>query len=157
MHILDITTPETPVKLSTYEHLRSCDPVVVDENYAYVTLRSGNLCPGNTNVLEVIDIKDLNLPKLIASYQMTNPHGLGIDNTTLFICDGGDGLKAFDAADIQAIDKNLLAHYKDVNATDVIPYDNTLIMIGEDGLFQYDYSDPKDIKLLSTIAIQNEN
>ncbi len=88
---------------------------------------------------------------------MTNPHGLGIDNSTLFICDGNDGLKAFNAADINTIDKNLLAHYKNINARDVIPYNNTLIMIGEDGLFQYDYSNPKDIKLLSSIAIQNEN
>jgi hypothetical protein len=157
MHILDISSPETPMKLSTYAHVRSCDPVVVDENYAYVTLRTGNFCPGTTNVLEVIDIKDLSSPKLISTYQMTNPHGLGIDNTTLFICDGSDGLKAFNASDVNAIDKNLLAHYKDVNATDVIPYMNTLIMIGEDGLFQYDYSDPNNMKLLSTIAIENEN
>ncbi len=88
---------------------------------------------------------------------MTNPHGLGIDNTTLFICDGNDGLKAFNAADINTIDKNLLAHYKDINARDVIPYNDILIMIGEDGLFQYDYSDPNNMKLLSTIAIENEN
>ena len=83
---------------------------------------------------------------------MTNPHGLGIDDKTLFICDGSDGLKAFDATDVTTIDQNLLAHYKDIDAKDVIPYKNTLIMIGEDGIFQYDYSNPKDIKLLSTIA-----
>jgi hypothetical protein len=84
---------------------------------------------------------------------MTNPHGLGIDNSTLFICDGDDGLKAFNASDINTIDKNLLAHYKDINAYDVIPFNNTLIMIGADGIFQYDYTNPKDIKLLSTIAV----
>lgn len=88
---------------------------------------------------------------------MTNPHGLGIDETTLFICDGNDGLKAFDASDVNTIDKNLLAHYKNINATDVIPYNNTLIMIGSDGLFQYDYTNPKTIKLLSTIPITHEN
>ena len=153
MHILDISSPEAPVKLSTYEHVRSCDPVVVDENYAYVTLRSGSTCQGFTNQLEIIDVKNLNSPKLLKTYPMTNPHGLGIDNTTLFICDGNDGLKAFNATDINTIDKNLLAHYKDINARDVIPYNNTLIMIGDAGLFQYDYSNPKDIKLLSTIAV----
>ncbi|WP_276372441.1 hypothetical protein [Chryseolinea sp. H1M3-3] len=157
MHIMDISSPETPVKLSTYAHVRSCDPVVVDDNYAYVTLRSGNMCQGNNNQLEVIDIKDLSSPTLLKAYPMTNPHGLGIDNTTLFVCDGDDGLKAFNASDINAIDKNLLAHYKYINATDVIPHNNTLIMIGEDGLFQYDYTSPTSIKLLSTIAIQHEN
>lgn len=157
MHIMDLSSPEAPAKLSTYEHVQSCDPVVVDDKYAYVTLRSGNTCQGFTNQLEVIDIENLTSPQLLRTYPMTNPHGLGIDNTTLFICDGNDGLKAFDASDVNSIDKNLLAHYKNINATDVIPYNNTLIMIGEDGLFQYDYSNPTDIRLLSTIKIQHEN
>jgi hypothetical protein len=157
MHILDVSAPESPVKLSTYEHVRSCDPVVVDDKYAYVTLRSGTTCQGFTNQLEIINVENLSSPRLLKTYPMTNPHGLGIDNNTLFICDGSDGLKAFDAADINTIDKNLLAHYKNINARDVIPFNNILIMIGEDGLFQYDYSNPKDIKLLSTIAIHNEN
>jgi hypothetical protein len=157
MHIMDISSPEAPVKVSTYEHVRSCDPVVVDDKYAYVTLRSGTTCQGFTNQLEVINVENLKAPQLLKTYQMTNPHGLGIDNTTLFICDGNDGLKAFNASDVNAIDKNLLAHYKNINAKDVIPYNNTLIMIGEDGLFQYDYSNPKDIKLLSTLEIHDEN
>jgi hypothetical protein len=157
MHIMDLNSPESPAKLSTYEHVRSCDPVVVDDNYAYVTLRSGTMCQGFANQLEVIDIQDLRAPRLLRTYPMTNPHGLGIDNKTLFVCDGNDGLKAYDASDINNIAKNMLAHYKNINATDVIPYNNTLIMIGEDGLFQYDYSNPKDIRLLSTIEVQHEN
>jgi hypothetical protein len=157
MHIMDLSAPEAPMKLSTYEHVQSCDPVVVDDKYAYVTLRSGTTCQGFTNQLEVINIENLKSPQLLKTYPMTNPHGLGIDNSTLFICDGNDGLKAFDASDINNIDKNLLAHYKNINATDVIPFNNTLIMIGEDGLFQYDYSNPKDIRLLSTLEIQHEN
>lgn len=157
MHIMDISSPENPVKLSTYEHVRSCDPVVVDGKYAYVTLRSGTTCQGFTNQLEVLNVENLTAPQLLKTYPMTNPHGLGIDNATLFICDGDDGLKAFDASDVNAIDKNMLAHYKKIRATDVIPYNDNLIMIGEDGIYQYDYANPRDIKLLSTITIQHEN
>ena len=153
MHIFDISSPEAPVKVSTYEHIRSCDPVVVDGQYAYVTLRSGTTCQGFTNQLEVIDIKNLASPQILKVYPFTNPHGLGIDNTTLFICDGDDGLKAFDASDINAIDKHLLAHYKDINAIDVIPFDDVLMMIGTDGIYQYDYSDASKITLLSHIDI----
>lgn len=156
MHILDISSPEAPVTLSTYQHVNSCDPVVVDDDYAYVTLRSGTTCEGFTNQLEIIDIKNLKSPQLLKTYPMTNPHGLGIDNKTLFICDGSDGLKAFDAADILAIDQNQIAHYKNINAWDVIPFNNTLMMIGEEGIFQYDYSNPKDIKFLSKIEVSNE-
>jgi hypothetical protein len=156
MYILDVSSPESPVQISNYEHVRSCDPVVVDDQYAYVTLRSGTACQGFTNQLEVIDISNLKSPQLLKTYPMTNPHGLGIDNKTLFICDGDDGLKAYDASDVTKIDQNQLAHYKDLNAVDVIPFENTLMMIGEDGIFQYDYSNPKDIKLLSKIEIHNE-
>jgi hypothetical protein len=156
MYIIDISTPESPVQLSTYQHIRSCDPVVVDDNYAYVTLRSGTTCQGFTNQLEIIDIKNLKSPQLLATYAMTNPHGLGIDDKTLFICDGDDGLKAYDATDINKIDQNQIAHYKDINAMDVIPFNNILMMIGHDGIFQFDYSNPKDIKLLSKIEVSND-
>ena len=87
---------------------------------------------------------------------MTNPHGLGIDEKTLFICDGDAGLKAYDASDVNAIDRNQLAHYEDINAVDVIPFNDVLMMIGADGIFQYDYSDPRNIKLLSKIAITHD-
>ena len=153
MYILDISSPEAPVQISTYQHVRSCDPVVVDDDYAYVTLRSGTACQGFTNQLEIIDIKNLASPQLLKTYAMTNPHGLGIDNNTLFICDGDDGLKTFDATDINAIDKNLIAHYKDINARDVIPFNNILMMIGADGIFQFDYSNPQEMKLLSKIEV----
>lgn len=156
MHIMDISSPESPVKLSTYQHVRSCDPVVVDDEYAYVTLRSGTACQGFTNQLEIIDIKNLRSPKLLKTYAMTNPHGLGIDHNTLFICDGSDGLKAFDATDINTIDQNQIAHYKDISALDVIPLGNILMLIGKDGIFQFDYSNPKDMKILSKIEVSNE-
>ena len=154
MHILDVTSPESPVILSTYGHIMSCDPVVVDDQYAYVTLRSGNTCQGFTNQLEVVNIEDLTAPALLQTYPMTNPYGLGIDGKTLFVCDGSDGLKAFDVSDVSTISEHMLVHYKDINATDVIPLGNVLIMIGDGGLFQYDYSDPSAIKLLSQIEVQ---
>jgi hypothetical protein len=157
MHILDISSPAVPVKISTYEHVRVCDPVVVQDDLAFVTLRSGSECEGFTNQLEVINIKNLNSPQLLEVYPMTNPHGLGIDGNTLFICDGSEGLKVYDAADISKIDEHQLAHYAKINAFDVIPFDNVLMMIGSDGIFQYDYSNPKDIRFLSKIEIAHEN
>lgn len=155
MYILDVSSPESPATISNYQHMRSCDPVVADDNYAYVTLRSGTACQGFSNQLEVIDIRDLHDPKLLKTYPMTNPHGLGIDHNILFICDGDDGLKTFDATDINKIDQNLLAHYKDLNALDVIPFNNILMMVGEDGIFQFDYSDPTNMKMLSKIDVSH--
>ena len=99
MYIFGLDDPEKPIQISRYAHVRSCDPVVVEGDLAYVTLRSGTTCQGFTNQLEVIDIKDLTNPVLLKIYPMTNPHGLGIDNKNLFICDGDDGLKIYDATD----------------------------------------------------------
>ena len=153
MYIYDLATPESPVLLSKYEHIESCDPVVVEGDYAYVTLYTGSICHFDTNELQVISLKDLANPTLVKKYPMTNPHGLGIDNGTLFICDGTDGLKVYDASDVNTIQDNLLAHYGDINAVDIIPFENIAMMISADGLYQYDYSDLKNIKLLSKIAV----
>lgn len=40
MRIFDASKPETPVQLSDYRHVRSCDPVVANDKYAFVTLRT---------------------------------------------------------------------------------------------------------------------
>jgi hypothetical protein len=153
MHIMDIQSPDAPKKVSTYSHIRSCDPVVVEDGFAYVTLRNGSQCGGFTNQLEVIDVTNLASPALVKIYPMTNPHGVGIDNGTLFVCDGNDGLKVFDATDRLAIDANQIAHYKDIQAFDIIPFNNVAMVIGESGLYQYDYSNIDDIKLLSHLPI----
>ncbi len=153
MYILNVSNPELPVQLSRYAHIQSCDPVVVEGDYAYVTLRSGTTCQGFSNQLEVINISNPESPILERTYPMTNPHGLGIDNGTLFICDGSDGLKVYDASNINAISQNQLAHYNNIKAFDIIPYQNVAMMIGEDGLYQYNYSNLQDIKLISTITI----
>jgi hypothetical protein len=156
MHIFSLEDPANPVKVSTYEHVRSCDPVVVSGNTAYVTLRSGTQCEGFTNQLEVIDVADWSSPQLVKIYPMSNPHGLGIDKSLLFICDGNAGLKIYDATDQQNIDKHLIKHYENIHAFDVIPFNNVLMLIGADGIFQYDYSDPTKIKLLSKLKIESE-
>lgn len=151
MIILSLENPAKPKILSEYNHFTACDPVVVEDDLAYVTLRTGNFCMGTVNVLEVIDISNIQQPRLIKSYSMYNPHGLGIDQGTLFVCDGAEGLKIFDARDPLKIKANQLAHYSNMDAYDVIPLGHLLIMTGKDGLSQYDYSDLKQIKLLSII------
>ena len=153
MAIFDLSLPDQPQLVSTYEHIYSCDPVVVQGNYAYVTLYNGDICHNNTNQLQVIDITNLKNPVLHSQYNLSNPHGLGIDQNLLFICDGNDGLKIYDASSPDGIDTRQLAHYSGINATDIIPFDNKAIVIGTDGLYQYDYSTISNVKLLSKIQI----
>ncbi|MGA0560393.1 LVIVD repeat-containing protein [Larkinella sp. VNQ87] len=152
MHIYDNSNPEKPVRMSTFEHARVCDPVVVHEDKAYVTLRSGSPCQGFTNQLEVVDVSNLYNPRLLKTYPMKNPHGLGIDFPNLFICEGAYGLKTFNAADAMKIDQ--LEHLDGFHAFDVIPLGKSLLLIGMDGFYQYDYSNPKKLRLLSKIPVQ---
>lgn len=151
MFIYNNTDPANPQFISNYQHIFSCDPVVVNDSFAYVTLRSGSTCRTGTNRLEVIDIKDLSNPQLLATYSMTNPYGLGIDQNTLFVCD--DGLKVYDTSD----PLNLKLKRKfNINAYDVIPDNGRLSVIGSDGLYQYSYSGT-DINLLSKITLTSND
>lgn len=153
MLVYDLQTPASPQYVSEFWHATSCDPVVVKDNYAYVTLRSGNNCGNFNDQLDVVDISDISNPFLAESYMMSNPHGLGISGNTLFICDGTDGLKIYDASDAYNIDNNMIAHFTGISAYDVIPYNNVLMTTSEEGIYQYDYSDLQNIKLLSKIEV----
>jgi len=156
MLIYDISNATQPRQISSYDHITACDPVVVDGQYAYVTLRTGTMCANGQNLLEVIDISSITNPYLVKSYPMFNPHGLGIDGDLLFICDGAAGLKIYDKSDPLDIINNKLAHYPDFDTFDVIPMDGILMLIGEDGIYQYDYSDPLNIVQISHLVIVDD-
>ena len=152
MHIYDNSIPSEPTYISTYEHINTCDPVVVQGDVAYVTLRSGTTCETFTNQLDVLDISDLKTPQLIATHEMQNPHGLGIKGECLFIAEGDYGLKVFNATDPSKIGDRLTAHHSNVHALDVIPLDDVLFMIGNDGLHQYQYDCKDKFTYMSTIS-----
>jgi hypothetical protein len=153
MVVYDITNPLVPVFKTSFNHARSCDPVIVDDTLAYITLRSGTNCGGTVNSLDVVSVRDITKPVTVSTWAMTNPHGLGKDGNLLFICDGSAGLKIYDASDPYKIGTRLTVAYPNINAFDVIPIGNILVMIGSDGLFQYSYSDVKNITLLSKIQV----
>ncbi len=149
MFIYDVSNPSAPVQLSMFQHIQSCDPVVANDEYAYVTLRGGNPCGNDINRLDILDISDVNNPVLEKTYGMVNPYGLGLDGSTLFVCD--DGLKVFDVTDPNDIDE--LEHYSNIEAYDVIPRDGLLMVIGADGFYQYNYENVNDLQLLSRIDV----
>ena len=150
--IFSVENPLEPVFMSWISHVVGCDPVVVEDDIAYVTIHAGNNCGQNFNELYIYNVSNVKNPSLIASYAMTKPKGLGIDNGTLFVCD--DGLKIFNAANPQTMMANRLVHYAGMEGYDVIPFDNVLMMIAEDGLYQYDYSDINAIGFLSKLPFE---
>jgi hypothetical protein len=131
--------------------VQSCDPVIADDDYAYVTLRTGSSCFGNANQLEILQLNSFTNPTLVKSYSFTNPHGLSKDGNVLFICDGIDGLKIYDAADVSNL--KLLKQFSGLETYDVIAYNHIALLVAKDGLYQYDYSDVNNIHLISKIPI----
>jgi len=154
MHIFSAADPANPVQLSTYSHVFACDPVVVQGKYAYVTLRTGNTCRQAINQLELVDIEDPTKPKQIAVYPMQNPHGLSTSGDHLFLCEGNYGIKSFNISDKSKIGDNMLQHLSNIKSFDVIAGPKSLIVTGEDGVYQFNYNNAANLRQLSIIKNQ---
>jgi hypothetical protein len=153
MFIYDLANPAMPSPQGQFQHARSCDPVIADNDYAYVTLRSGNTCGGFNNQLDVINIANLQSPVLAKSYLLTNPHGLTKDNNVLFVCDGKDGLKVYDASNPLSL--LLLKNITGIETYDAIAWNNNLLVVAKDGLYQYDYSNPAGMVQKSKLGVNH--
>jgi len=157
MFVYDIVEPRFPQLISQVSHFRSCDPVVAQGNYAYVTLNTNFNSCGSTsnNVLDIYDITNLSNPILKKTVQLSGPTGLGVDGDKLFVCDRG--LKVFNISDpmnIRQIDDLFDITEVDVSAAyDVIPIDGLLILVAQEGLFQFDYTGDR-LKFVSKIEIK---
>lgn len=154
MFIYDVATP-TPTYVSGVSHTRSCDPVVVDGQFAYVTLSSGGaraatMCgPAPVDQLEVIDLSNIKQSRSVRTYPMSSPQGLGAENNRLYVCD--DGLKVFDTS--KAPELTQLQHIT-TPATDVIPNGDYLLAVGPNGFYQYrtrNSAGSPELRLLSII------
>ena len=153
MFMYDVSSdPAHPVLYGEFTHVRSCDPVISDGDFAYVTLSSGTPCLGFDNELQVVDIHDMKNAALLATYHMNHPQGLSKDGNYLFICDDGDGLKVYDASVVTNI--QLIKQLKDAHTRDVIAAGDVALVIATEGLFEYDYSNPANIHLIGKLLTQ---
>jgi hypothetical protein len=140
VHIFSLDDPESPKKLSTAispQVVRRCDPVVAKDNVAFATLRTNGPCGGLQSILAVYDINDITAPVQRATYNVTEPYGLGYADTALYVCDRY-GLIVFNIKD--AFTPVPVKTLTDGWFLDVIPYNNSLICQVQDGLILYDIS-----------------
>lgn len=147
MSIYDHSKGGTPVFASTYSHITSCDPVVVQEGIAYVTLRSGNRCANGKNELNILDVKDIYHPTLLSVLPMKNPAGLAVEDSTLFVCEGSEGLAVIDVKNPS--EPSLLSQVTTVEPEDVVIDQGILTLIGPSGIWRMDAADRTNLLLLS--------
>lgn len=152
MFVFDNSDPKKPRLQGQAQHLRACDPVVADDDFAYVTLRNNNAgCGGTLNQLQVYDISGTNVltPKITATLDMPEPYGLGYSGNILYVCMGTKGLNIIDiSSKTQPVSLKTLTGE---NFVDVIPYNDLLIAYVDGGIVLYDISTPADPKKLSTV------
>ena len=75
-------------------------------------------------------------PHEAANYQLEDPHGLDVQGSELYVCDGDAGLKTFDASNAPQLDEE--GTIGGIDGYDVIALPHSLIVVGEDGIHQYD-------------------
>ena len=134
MFVYDLSNPANPQYITYFQHIRSCDPVVAQNGYAYITLNTGNQrCFNGANELQIVDISNLSSPLTVKTLSLTNPTGLDINNDTLYVCN--KGLKIFNVADKH--NPTEIKYIEGIDAQDVIVQHGYIIVIGSDGLYQY--------------------
>ncbi|HEY0432781.1 MAG TPA: hypothetical protein VGC95_02840 [Chitinophagaceae bacterium] len=153
MFVYDISDPTNLTNLGQFTHARSCDPVIADDDYAYVTLRNGSTCGGYTNELDVLNISDVLAPTIVKIYPLTNPRGLTKDGSLLFICDGVSGVKMYDASNPAGLKLKTVAGGFEAN--DVIAWNKRLIVTAADGLYQFGYADGEHLTQLSHLVVHH--
>jgi len=152
MEILSIADADDPSRIGRFSHARSCDPVLPDGNTAYVTLRSGTDCFGNTDALTVVDIGNLNSPFSKQEIQMESPYGMTIIDGKLYVGEGENGLKIFNILEDATLE--YLDHDRNIPAYDVIPHPtkaNIILVASPTGFGQYEITSSSR-KLLSWIS-----
>jgi hypothetical protein len=143
------SAPAKPTLVGQFTHIRECDPVIADDNYAYVTLNDSSACLGTLDQLQIVNIKDINNSYWVKSYQLMHPVGLSKDGDNLFICDGKAGLKIYNASDVNNL--QLIKEFSDAVDYDVVAENGIAIVVAANGLYEYDYSQLGNIHLISKL------
>lgn len=139
MYIYSIDDPEQPDRVGEFEHPRRCDPVVVEGDYAYVTLRGGGACGGTDDQLDIIDIRNLAYPRLVKTVPLDGPYGLAVRDRIVLVCDGAAGVVIIDATD--PANPKRIGAITGIAAHDIILDDRLMIISAEDGFHLYDVTD----------------
>ncbi len=151
MQIYSAPTNGTPSYVSEITHVVACDPVAVDGNFAYYTIRSGSNCGQTANALGVVDISSIATPVLLGEFELSNPFGLAAQNNKVWVCDNSSGVKCFDASIPSTTGNNLLSTFGGTTAYDIIMNGSTAIVMGENSLIQIDYTTSTNPSIISTI------
>jgi len=149
MFVYSLSKPAEPKFLGQAVHVRSCDPVVANDSIAFITLRGNSACGPATDGLYIHNIKDILNPVLIKTIEMPTPHGLGLKDSLLYICQQENGLSIYNVKDPgNPVLRNTISNDY---FNDVIIYNDLLICYVQSGIKLFDVNAPAEPRLLSTV------
>jgi len=137
------------------------DPIAANSEYAYSTLENnasvsfGGNCwrPGLDDQMRVYDISNLDNPVHVNTVFMDAPKGIALDGDILFVCEKEDGLTIFDVS--MGTDPNEIYHFPGFSAFDLIPANGLLMVIGQDTLHQFDYTDLSNVFKIGSFELRD--
>ncbi|MBK7009479.1 MAG: hypothetical protein IPH36_13060 [Saprospiraceae bacterium] len=145
--------PPTHTALPTYQPFHTLPAAILwcADDLAFVTIHNGTTCGGIRNQLDILDITNPSSPFVVQSYNMAYPQGLALTSKYLYLCD--DGLKIYDRT--TPTNLKLMKHISGIDVTDVIALgDELAILVGADGFYQYQTTNPSAPVLLSKIEVK---
>lgn len=164
MYIYSLENPEQVIELSTFLHITARDPVFIGEvgldstPTAFITLREDEYGLGD-NILIAADVTNPNHPDLVLEIPMWNPHGVTFFNDRLIVCEGEAGLKIFDVSELYNSDlpdndriKLIKAFDNGINTFDIINIEGIIFVIGDDGFYEYSYSEVDGVPVLTLLS-----
>ncbi len=141
MYIMErLADPAAPTHIGTFQHAQACDPVVVQDTLAYVTLRSGNACGAARDVLLSVSIANPAAPKLLDELPLSTPYGLTVADTLLFLARGYGGLTLCSTAHPDSL--SVVQQWSEPVCKDFIWSDSTLYVMSFWDVSAYDVSNP---------------
>lgn len=149
MFIYNLADPAKPAYAGMASHVRSCDPVVANDTAAFVTLRGSGQCGIATDGLYLYDVRSILNPQLVKIMELSTPYGLGLKDSTLFVCRGTNGLSVINVKNIAAASEQQTISGNDFR--DVIPYNDLLICYVADGIALYNIEDVNNIRFIKKL------
>lgn len=96
MHVYDISAnPSKPTHVTTVDYpivIEPRDPILAFDTVIYSTITSGN----GAGIFRVYNNRDFRNPFLVTSIDLPQPRGMARIDSTLYLCDGTQGLRLFD-------------------------------------------------------------
>ncbi len=155
IYMVGINDPSQPLEYDEMQHDISCDPVVVQGNYAYSTQNSFEVGCGHAtsqSILAVYNVSNPQQTNLLKSITMTSPYGLAVEGKNLYVCDSEEGVIVYNISNPES--PQALSTIPVANSRDIILNFPYMIISTQTSFEMYNYQDVNNIYHVSTFQLK---